>query len=122
MLNILAVFVGGGIGAVLRYFAGLMCGFKLHQMPIATFSVNIIACFIIGICFSIFHTKANVPPSLKLALTCGFCGGLSTLSALALEVVLIQETSPITAITYAILTILGSIGAVALGIWIGRFF
>lgn len=122
MLNVLAVFIGGGIGAVLRYIAGLLCGFKLHQMPIATFSVNIIACFIIGICFTIFHTKANIPPSLKLALTCGFCGGLSTLSALALEVVLIQETSPITAISYAIITVICSIFAVALGIWIGRFF
>ena len=122
MLNILAIFIGGGIGAVLRYIAGMLCGFKLHQMPIATFSVNIIACFIIGICFTIFQTKTNIPPHIKLALTCGFCGGLSTLSALALEVILIQETLPITAIVYATLTIVLSVIAVFLGMWVGRFF
>ena len=121
-MNFLAVFIGGGIGAVLRYLAGLVCGFKLHQMPIATFSVNIIACFIIGCCFSIFETKWNLPPSVKLALTCGFCGGLSTLSALALEFLLIQETCTVTAVTYVIATIICSIGAVGLGIWVGRLF
>lgn len=122
MLNVLAVFIGGGVGAVLRYFAGLLCGFKLHQMPIATFTVNIVACFIIGMCFTIFHTKANIPPHIKLALTCGFCGGLSTLSALALEVVLIQETLPVTALVYTVLTIVLSIVAVFLGMWVGRLF
>ena len=122
-MNILAVFIGGGIGAMLRYIAGLLCGFKLHQMPIATFSVNIIACFIIGLCFTLFQTKLNyLPHSAKLALNCGFCGGLSTLSALVLEFVLIQETCTITAVTYVITTVLCSIGAVILGIWVGRLF
>ena len=121
-MNILAVFIGGGIGAVLRYLAGLLCGFKIHQMPIATFSVNIIACFIIGICFAIFQTKTNIPPSVKLALTCGFCGGLSTLSALALEFILIQETTVLTAVLYTIGTVTFCILAVALGLWLGKFF
>ena len=122
MLNVLAVFIGGGIGAVIRYFAGLFCGFRLHHMPFATLAVNIIACFIIGVCYSYFQTKTNVPPHIKLALTCGFCGGLSTLSALALEVVLIQETFPITAIVYSILSVVLSIGAVFLGMLVGRMF
>ena len=121
-MNIVAVFIGGGIGAVLRYLAGLLCGFKLHQMPIATLTVNIVACFIIGVCYALFQTKTNVPPSVKLALTCGFCGGLSTLSALALEFLLIQETYPITAILYTVGTVVLCISAVALGIWIGKLF
>lgn len=121
-MNILAVFIGGGIGAVLRYLAGLMCGFKLHQMPIATFSVNIIACFIIGFCYAIFQAKTNIPPSVKLALTCGFCGGLSTLSALALEYLLIQETYPITAVLYTIGTVVLCVFVAALGMWVGKFF
>ena len=121
-MNILAVFIGGGIGAVLRYLAGLLCGFRLHHMPIATFSVNIIACFIIGMCFAIFQSKTDIPPSVKLALTCGFCGGLSTLSALALEFLLIQETYPITAIFYTIGTLILCVLATAFGMWVGKFF
>ncbi|MBE7704820.1 MAG: fluoride efflux transporter CrcB [Cyanobacteria bacterium SIG29] len=122
MLNVIAIFIGGGIGSVLRYFAGLLCGFKLHHMPFATLAVNMVACFIIGICYAYFQSKTSIPPHIKLALTCGFCGGLSTLSALALEVVLIQESFPITAIVYAILSVVLSVVAVLLGIGLGRMF
>ena len=122
MLNVLAIFIGGGVGAVIRYLAGLICGFRLHHMPFATLTVNVIACFIIGLCYVYFQSKTTIPPHIKLALTCGFCGGLSTLSALALEVVLIQESFPITAIVYAIFSVVLSITAVCLGIWLGRMF
>ena len=47
MLNLLAVFVGGGLGACLRYLTGVLISGNLKiNLPVATFLVNIIGCFL----------------------------------------------------------------------------
>ena len=58
MLNILAVFIGGGIGACVRYFTGILCSNTIRcNLPIATFLVNIIGCFLIGFFYIMFVEK-----------------------------------------------------------------
>lgn len=87
MPNILAIFLGGGIGAVSRYLVGLNLAkiFEIN-LPISTFLVNVIGSFIIGFLYVLFVEKADVTPAVKLALTAGFCGGLTTFSTFSLEV------------------------------------
>ena len=55
MINILAVFTGGGIGAVMRYMITLTASKLLGTQYVyaGTFCANIIGCFIIGYIFVI---------------------------------------------------------------------
>ncbi len=120
-MNILAVFLGGGLGAVLRYLTGLaVISTRFGSAP-ATLCVNILASFILGLGFGYFSMRANIPPYIKLALTCGFCGGLSTFSTFAFEALRMFEASEIlTAVVYITLSVVLCIAAAALGVYAGR--
>lgn len=86
-LKILAVFIGGGIGAFLRYVISLIAK-KYFFMPIiGTLTANIIGCFFIGYIYALTIHKPNfIPIDTKLFITVGFLGGLTTFSTLNLEI------------------------------------
>lgn len=79
------VFLGGGIGSVLRYFLGIVFSKTTLSLPIATLSANIISCSIFAIVLWAFNAKLQANGSLKLFLLTGICGGLSTFSAFSYE-------------------------------------
>lgn len=87
LIKFLSIFIGGGFGSMLRY---LITSFaqKTLMFPIyGTFFVNITGCFIIGYVFALTINKINnFPQVLKLYITTGFLGGLTTFSTLNLEV------------------------------------
>ena len=86
MLNVLAVFIGGGTGALFRYLITQLSTKLIGLSYIGTFCANIIGCFIIGYVFGITLQKAeSISPVLKLFITTGFLGGLTTFSTFALE-------------------------------------
>lgn len=85
MLNIIAVGLGGFIGAVCRYLIGLIPVNEVTLFPIKTFIINIIGCIVIGI-ITVAATKNNtLNPQLLLFLKVGVCGGFTTFSTFALE-------------------------------------
>lgn len=123
MLNILAVFLGGGIGACLRYLTGICCVnlFKIN-LPIATFLINIIGCFLIGFLYIIFVEKIQSTNPLKLLLTVGFCGGLTTFSTFSAELFeMIQNQQFLHASLYAVLSVIVGCVAVYFGGSCARF-
>lgn len=124
MLNITAIFLGGGIGAVLRYLTGIVISVYLKtNFPEATFFVNIIGCFILGFLFVFFIEKSQINPALKLLLTTGFCGGLTTFSTFSLEVFnMIQDTQYTTAILYIGTSLIIGLLAVFLGGYLCKTF
>ena len=86
MVNLLAVFIGGGIGATLRYLATITSQKIWGTTILSTFSVNIIGCFFIGLIYGLTLQKANLlPTQLKLFLTVGVLGGLTTFSTFSYE-------------------------------------
>lgn len=86
MLNILAVFLGGGIGAACRYLITMISNRFFGIAHWGTFSANIIGCFLIGYIFGYTLEKVKgFPPALKLFLTVGFLGGLTTFSTFSCE-------------------------------------
>ena len=84
-MNILYVFIGGGIGCVTRY--GISAGLKNSSftLPVATLLANVIACIIFAIVLMAYKTQNISSDSFKLVLLTGFCGGLSTFSTFSYE-------------------------------------
>ncbi len=85
MLKIyLLVFMGGGIGSVARVaIARFLAQWALPAFPFATFSVNIIGSFLIGLFWGMPWVSEK--QSWQYLLTMGFCGGFTTFSAFSWE-------------------------------------
>ena len=87
-LNVISVFIGGGLGAVGRYGLGLLAVRLLGSanFPYATLGINILGSFLLGVFFVLFTQRPEMSGAVKLALTVGFCGGFTTFSTFSLEV------------------------------------
>lgn len=82
-LNICLVFLGGGLGSVLRFCISNYVKSE-GGFPWATFITNLMACFIIGILVSL-SLKSHLTSNQRLLLITGFCGGFSTFSTYSYE-------------------------------------
>lgn len=124
MLNVLAVFLGGGIGAVLRYLTGvLFVQYLKFHLPLPTFVVNVVGCFILGFVYVLCLEKVQLNPALKLLITVGFCGGLTTFSTFSFEIFdMIQNVQYIHAALYTIVSLVIGVVAVLLGGYLCRIF
>ncbi|CAM3573427.1 fluoride efflux transporter CrcB [Rahnella victoriana] len=85
--TLLAVFIGGGIGSVVRWYVSLKMNGISPVLPAGTLTVNLVGAFIIGLGIAIFTRLTHIDPVWKLLITTGFCGGLTTFSTFSLEVV-----------------------------------
>ena len=83
MLNIIAVGLGGFVGAVSRYLISLISVTETFLFPIKTFSINIIGCIVIGIIAAAASRNPEINPQLLLFLKVGRCGGFTTFSTFA---------------------------------------
>lgn len=114
MLNVVAIFLGGGLGSILRYFANLVC-------PCPTVVVNIVGSFIIGFFYVYFVDKSDISASLKLAITVGFCGGLTTFSTFSLEVFkMIEKGGYVQSLGYVVLSVIVCLLSTGIGVYIAK--
>ena len=99
MVEFFYVFLGGGLGSLLRYLISLL--FINLNFPIATLLANILSCLILGIAV-FFMQKYSLCNNMRLFLLVGICGGLSTFSTFSHETInLFREGY----VNYAILNI-----------------
>ena len=112
----LLVFFGGGLGALTRYFLYHILP-KETFMPYGTLIANFFGCFIATVVFSLLILKSDTDSIYKLLLITGFCGGLSTLSALSIELtVYIQSGEYLRACFYILISLLICTISVILGL------
>jgi CrcB protein len=115
MKNIILVFLGAGFGGVLRYAIGNIIKWNGTNFPWATFVVNIIGSFLIGLILAYSLKNETFSTNYKLLLTTGVCGGFTTFSALSAESLqLIKQGNWMLALAYIICSIV--LGIVACGI------
>lgn len=104
-MNFLIVFLGGGVGSVIRYIIGLLFQKNTSNLPWATFASNLTACIIFALVVWLGNNKDLINSNLKLLLITGFCGGLSTFSSFGYETFLLYKQGMI---SYAVLNILAN--------------
>ena len=123
-MNPLLVFVGGGLGALLRYAAGRAALLAGWAPPLATLGVNIVGCFAMGLLAGWFavhgSSEGGGPASVKIFLVTGLLGGFTTFSAFGLDTLTLWRTSPAHAAAYVAASVIVSLLAVFLGFSLTR--
>jgi CrcB protein len=116
MLNLLLVFLGGGLGSATRYGVSLLTPPQPNYFPLATLLVNLTGCFAAGIVLArLVPTYAATHPA-RLLIAVGFLGGLTTFSAFSLETLtLLRDARTNLALTNIAANVLGSLTAAWLG-------
>ena len=106
-MDILAVGIGGAIGACLRFFVSQIIVYEAG-FPLATFSANCIGCFLLSYLLSGKLLKNY--PKIKLALTTGLLGSFTTFSTFSSETIsLISDQLYGTAFVYVLLSAIGGL-------------
>ncbi|HJY76397.1 MAG TPA: fluoride efflux transporter CrcB [Burkholderiales bacterium] len=117
------VFIGGGLGAVLRWLLSLVMNPWFHIVPLGTLAVNLIGGYLVGVAAAFFAHHHDLPPEYKLFAITGILGGFTTFSAFSNEVVsLIAEGRPGWATATAAAHLFGSLLLTMLGIMTVRLF
>src|ERR1700685_3998893 len=70
---IIAIFIGAGLGALLRWWLGLTLNSYFPSIPPGTLAANLIGGYIIGLAVAFFPSSA-LAPEWRLFVITGFCG------------------------------------------------
>ena len=113
----MAIFIGSGLGGVLRYAIQLILHERIvaYSFPWATFAVNILGCFLIGLFYAL-SSRLNLSNELRLFLTAGLCGGFTTFSTFGNDALaLIRQGDALIGLIYICLSVVLGVLACCLG-------
>lgn len=132
-LHLVGVAIGAGLGAVCRggLDANVIRRVGVTRLPWATLTVNVVGSLILGLVLgwsaAVVSASGVTPGQVQDALTAeliigtGFAGGLTTFSTFSWESFrLVNEGRARSMVSYAVLTIVLTFAAVALGLFLGR--
>ena len=111
--NLSAIFVGGGLGAVLRYSVSLLTALISSRVWLGTLIVNVIGSMVIILLSKVITPSSDV---LKLFLKVGLLGGLTTFSSFSLEVFSLYSQGLL--FESILVVIFNIVFGVIVGIWI----
>ena len=122
MKVLLAVAIGGAIGAIARFqlsqsFIKSSSGDFIYNILVA----NIVGCFLMGVCYEFMNLKMNVGVEWRPFFMVGVLGAFTTFSSFALDVfILVERGSYLNASMYILSSVVFSIVGLFVGIYIMR--
>jgi fluoride exporter len=116
-MQLIAIGVGGAIGALARYALGgavhrLMPGF----FPYGTFVINLLGCVAFGAIAGIAESRAAIGPIARAFVLIGVLGGFTTFSSFTYETFELVRSGQIWP---AAVNVAGQVGLGFLGLWAG---
>ena len=88
---IAAISVGASLGALLRWWLGIVLNPHFPAIPPGTLAANLIGGYVVGVAVAFFGTYTAVAPEWRLLVITGFCRGLTTFSTFSAEVVTLMQ-------------------------------
>lgn len=111
----IAMFCAGG-GLTRYYLAGWLNHLLGRSFPFGTLAVNIVGAYFIGLIMELGLSSTLIPNTLRVGLTVGFLGGLTTFSTFSYETFSLIETGRF---LVAFANILISVAVCLLFTWLG---
>ena len=120
--TLLLIALGGGVGSMLRYLTSMVVGkFYTSVFPLATLTVNVIGCLLVGFFMGWLGKNELADGSMKWLLITGFCGGYTTFSTFGYEnIALLQSQHSGIAFLYIAGSVMVGLAAVWLGLWLSE--
>ena len=85
-MNLVAIFIGGGLGSLCRYGIGkFIMSYNSSALAYATLFSNVLSTIVLALFVYYFQEKLGLNEVWKLILVTGFCGGFSTFSTFSFE-------------------------------------
>ncbi|MDG4594753.1 MAG: fluoride efflux transporter CrcB [Candidatus Contendobacter sp.] len=118
----LAIGIGAASGAWLRWGLGLLLNPVFPTLPLGTLAANLLGGFLMGMAMQFLIEHALLAPELRLAITTGFLGGLTTFSTFSAETVTLLLREEYFWVLAIVLThVIGSVTMTLLGISVMRW-
>ena len=124
MMGYLVVFVGAGVGGVMRHFMNIwVARLAGTHFPMHTLVINITGSLVMGMVTGWFAMKGGATGHLRLFLATGILGGYTTFSAFSLDAALLYERGALgLAALYVGLSVALAIGGLFAGLALVRHF
>ena len=84
---VLVVGLGGAVGAILRWWVGVLMSHLLAPVFLGTLVVNLAGSFLVGVLLIWFQGKLPINDVLRTGIVVGLLGGFTTYSAFSMETV-----------------------------------
>lgn len=122
MFNYLLVFLGSGLGGMMRYGTSVASGVWLGtNFPYGTLIVNIVGSGVLGLIIGLFALTDLGSQEARLFLATGVMGGFTTFSAFSLDTVTLWERGQhMAAIGYVLASVLVAVMALYSVMWLMR--
>lgn len=117
LLQVVGVVAAGGVvGSLLRYQAGVLWPNPPGTFPTTILLVNLTGCLIIGVFLTLITERWTAHRLVRPFVGTGVLGGFTTFSTYSLDVVsLVKLGHPVQAGAYLLVTAIGAMLAVGLG-------
>ena len=120
MTQLFLIFIGGGLGSLVRFFIGKAIQESIEKtFPFGTLGVNILASLVLGFFLGMIETKNLNNLNYRALIAIGFCGGFSTFSTFANDTLqLLQNNRLLDAFLNVMLNVVLCVSFTFIGLWL----